>query len=90
MKTFICTGLSETLIYNFLFNCVCYMVLLAPRGLLISLFSCRGEKAFCSFDCRLEEIFAEEEIEKSQSNSSKSSPRSSYHEDLFVMGMPMT
>ncbi|XP_044485986.1 FCS-Like Zinc finger 10-like [Mangifera indica] len=50
----------------------------------------RGEKAFCSFDCRLEEIFAEEEIEKSHSNSSKSSPRSSYHEDLFVMGMPMT
>ncbi|KAJ0076405.1 hypothetical protein Patl1_34120 [Pistacia atlantica] len=50
----------------------------------------RGEKAFCSFDCRSEEIFAEEEIEKSFNNSSKSSPGSSYHEDLFVMGMPMT
>ncbi|KAJ4718162.1 Pre-mRNA cleavage complex 2 protein Pcf11, putative isoform 2 [Melia azedarach] len=49
----------------------------------------RGEKAFCSFDCRSEEIFAEEEIEKAY-ESSKSSPESSYHEDFFVLCMPVT
>ncbi|KDP37202.1 hypothetical protein JCGZ_06258 [Jatropha curcas] len=50
----------------------------------------RGEKAFCSFDCRSEEIFAEDETEKTCNNSPKSSPESSYHEDVFLMGMPGT
>ncbi|WCJ40712.1 hypothetical protein M5689_021621 [Euphorbia peplus] len=49
----------------------------------------RGEKAFCSFDCRSEEISAEDETGKSCTNSLKSSPASSYHEDLFVTGMPI-
>ncbi|XP_044495598.1 FCS-Like Zinc finger 10 [Mangifera indica] len=49
-----------------------------------------GEKAFCSYDCHSEDIFAEEEIEKSCDNTPKISLGSSYHEDLFSMGMPMT
>ncbi|GLU22179.1 hypothetical protein SLE2022_382720 [Rubroshorea leprosula] len=49
----------------------------------------RGEKAFCSFDCHSEEIFALEEMEKTCSNSSKGSPEPSYHEDLFLMGLPI-
>ncbi|KAM7255576.1 hypothetical protein ACFE04_008474 [Oxalis oulophora] len=40
-------------------------------------------------DCHSEEIFAEEEIDNSCNNSSKGSPASSYHEDLFQMGMPI-
>ncbi|KAF7814292.1 FCS-Like Zinc finger 10-like [Senna tora] len=44
----------------------------------------RGEKAFCSFDCRSEEISVEE---KSENNSAESSPGSSYH-DLFLMNLP--
>ncbi|XVF26724.1 hypothetical protein REPUB_Repub14bG0043100 [Reevesia pubescens] len=49
----------------------------------------RGEKAFCSFDCRSEEIFAEEEMEKTCNNSSNGSPEQSDDEDLFLMGMPI-
>lgn len=47
----------------------------------------RGDKAFCSFECRAEEIFAEES-EIAYNNTSESSPESSYHEDFFIMGMP--
>lgn len=47
----------------------------------------RGEKAFCSFECREEAIFADKS-EKSYNNSAESSPESSYLEDLFLMGMP--
>ncbi|KAK2371447.1 FCS-Like Zinc finger [Trifolium repens] len=46
-----------------------------------------GEKAFCSFKCRSEEILAEEEMEKTFNNSEKSSPNSSYHDDIFLMGL---
>ncbi|XP_065868660.1 FCS-Like Zinc finger 10 [Euphorbia lathyris] len=46
----------------------------------------RGEKAFCSFDCRSDEIFAEDETEETYN---KSSTVSSYHEDLFTTGMPI-
>ncbi|XP_054785055.1 FCS-Like Zinc finger 10-like [Prosopis cineraria] len=45
----------------------------------------RGEKAFCSFDCRSEEILAEK---KSENNSAESSPDSSYH-DVFFMNLSM-
>ncbi|XP_039049340.1 FCS-Like Zinc finger 8-like [Hibiscus syriacus] len=47
----------------------------------------RGEKAFCSLDCRSEEIFAEEEMEKTCNNSSNGSPEQGNEEDLFPMGM---
>ncbi|XP_039017604.1 FCS-Like Zinc finger 10-like [Hibiscus syriacus] len=47
----------------------------------------RGKKAFCSLDCRSEEIFAEEEMEKTCNNSSNGSPEQSTDEDLFPMGM---
>ncbi|KAK8584789.1 hypothetical protein V6N13_138737 [Hibiscus sabdariffa] len=49
----------------------------------------RGEKAFCSLDCRSEEIFAEEEMEKTCNNSSNNSPEQSTatDEDLFPMAM---
>lgn len=52
----------------------------------------RGEKVFCSFDCQSAEIFAEEETAKTCicSSSSISSPESSYHEDMFLMGLPIT
>ncbi|XP_073223419.1 FCS-Like Zinc finger 10 isoform X2 [Cicer arietinum] len=43
-----------------------------------------GEKAFCSFKCQSEEILAEDEMEKTFTNSEESSPNSSYH-DLFLM-----
>ncbi|XP_022724433.1 uncharacterized protein LOC111281093 [Durio zibethinus] len=49
----------------------------------------RGEKAFCSFDCRSEEIFTEEEVEKTCNNYSNGSPEQSDDEDLFLMGMPI-
>ncbi|XP_052287473.1 FCS-Like Zinc finger 10 isoform X3 [Citrus sinensis] len=48
-----------------------------------------GEKAFCSFDCRSDEIFAEEEMDKAY-ESAKSSRESSYHEDILLLGMPAT
>ncbi|KAK8581233.1 hypothetical protein V6N13_144272 [Hibiscus sabdariffa] len=49
----------------------------------------RGEKAFCSLDCRSKEIFAEEEMEKTCNNSSNNSPEQSTatDEDLFPMGI---
>lgn len=53
---------------------------------MFSLIFCRGEKAFCSFDCHSEKIFAEEEIESTCENSAGSSSES-YHEDLFLFGM---
>ncbi|XVF25015.1 hypothetical protein REPUB_Repub13aG0177700 [Reevesia pubescens] len=49
----------------------------------------RGEKVFCSLDCRSEEIFAEEEMEKTCNNSSNGTPEQSDDEDLFLMGMPI-
>ncbi|XWS16372.1 hypothetical protein CRYUN_Cryun34aG0081400 [Craigia yunnanensis] len=49
----------------------------------------RGEKAFCTFDCRSEEIFTEEEMENTCNNSSNGSPEQSDDEDLFLMGMPI-
>ncbi|KAF4372454.1 hypothetical protein F8388_027127 [Cannabis sativa] len=48
----------------------------------------RGEQAFCSFDCCPEEIL-EEEAERSYHNSAGSSPGSSFHEDVFLLGMPV-
>lgn len=50
------------------------------------MYMCRGEKAFCSFDCHSEKIFAEGEIESTCDNSAGSSSES-YHEDLFLLGM---
>lgn len=47
----------------------------------------RGEKAFCSFECRAEEILSEES-EETNIKDAESSPESSYREDLFLMGMP--
>ncbi|KAK3219734.1 hypothetical protein Dsin_013704 [Dipteronia sinensis] len=47
----------------------------------------RGEKAFCSIECREVEILAEEEAEKSN-NSSNSAPGSSYNEDIFIWVCP--
>ncbi|XP_020097790.1 uncharacterized protein LOC109716663 [Ananas comosus] len=46
----------------------------------------RGEKAFCSSNCRDQEILIEEEAEK-QSTSSEDSPGSFFHEDIFMSGM---
>ncbi|XP_022777166.1 uncharacterized protein LOC111318569 isoform X2 [Durio zibethinus] len=46
-----------------------------------------GEKAFCSFDCRSEEIFAEEEMEKTCNNSSNGSPEHCDDEDLFLIAV---
>ncbi|XP_027342231.1 FCS-Like Zinc finger 10-like [Abrus precatorius] len=43
------------------------------------------EKAFCSFNCRSEEISVEE-LERTSTNSAESSPNSSYH-DLFLTGL---
>ncbi|KAL5539071.1 hypothetical protein UlMin_044223 [Ulmus minor] len=48
----------------------------------------RGEKAFCSFECRAGEI-SEEETERTCKSSAGSSPDSSYHEDIFLLGMPL-
>lgn len=47
---------------------------------------CRSEKAFCSFDCHSDKIFAEEEAEGTWDKSAGSSPKS-YQEDLFLLGM---
>nr|CAD1843047.1 unnamed protein product [Ananas comosus var. bracteatus] len=46
----------------------------------------RGEKAFCSSNCRDQEILIEEEAEK-QSTSSEDSPGSFFHDDIFMSGM---
>ncbi|KAM5578987.1 FCS-Like Zinc finger 10-like [Rosa sericea] len=50
------------------------------------IYMCRSEKAFCSFDCHSEKIFAEEEAEDTWDKSAGSSPKS-YQEDLFLLGM---
>ncbi|PRQ50850.1 putative Zf-FLZ domain-containing protein [Rosa chinensis] len=50
------------------------------------IYMCRSEKAFCSFDCHSEKIFAEEEAEETWVKSAGSSPES-YQEDLFLLGM---
>ncbi|XP_043726294.1 FCS-Like Zinc finger 10-like [Telopea speciosissima] len=47
----------------------------------------RGEKAFCSSTCRLQEIFVEEEMEKTVDNSSENSPDATYPEEIFLEGM---
>ncbi|RZS06967.1 hypothetical protein BHM03_00037719 [Ensete ventricosum] len=44
---------------------------------------CRGEKAFCSCDCRDQEILIEEEIEKLTTDSF-GTPGPSFHEDMFA------
>lgn len=43
----------------------------------------RGEKAFCSYACREQEILIEEEMEKPATDSSDSS----FHEEIFLAGM---
>ncbi|CAL5199865.1 unnamed protein product [Lathyrus oleraceus] len=48
------------------------------------------EKAFCSFKCRSEEIFAEDEMEKTCTNSEELSPNSSYHDDIFLMALQVS
>ncbi|CAL9057321.1 unnamed protein product [Musa banksii] len=49
----------------------------------------KGEKAFCSCDCRDREILIEEEMEKLTIDSS-GTPGSSFHEDMFADGKIMT
>ncbi|XP_008786298.2 FCS-Like Zinc finger 10-like isoform X2 [Phoenix dactylifera] len=46
----------------------------------------RGEKAFCSCNCRDREILIEEEMEMPAADSSDS-PGSSFHEEIFLAGM---
>ncbi|CAI0422777.1 unnamed protein product [Linum tenue] len=44
----------------------------------------RGEKAFCSCDCRSEEILGEDDSDRLDDNSSQNySPKSSFHGDIF-------
>ncbi|CAI0474586.1 unnamed protein product [Linum tenue] len=44
----------------------------------------RGDKAFCSFDCRSEEILGEDDSDRLDDNSSRNcSPKSSFHGNLF-------
>ncbi|KAG6581903.1 Protein MARD1 [Cucurbita argyrosperma subsp. argyrosperma] len=52
------------------------------------IYLCRDGKAFCSSKCSSEEIFAEDKIDKTSKDDSESSAASSYHEDLFMMGLP--
>lgn len=47
----------------------------------------RGEKAFCSAECRDQEIMIEEEAENSMAIGSPRSSCSSLHEDIFMAGM---
>lgn len=47
----------------------------------------RGEKAFCSAECRDKEILIEEEAENNMSMGSPRSSCSSLHEDIFMAGM---
>ncbi|CBI20951.3 unnamed protein product, partial [Vitis vinifera] len=47
----------------------------------------RGEKAFCSLNCRSQEILIDEEMEKTTDDSSEKSPVSKCGEDLFETGM---
>lgn len=46
-----------------------------------------SEKTFCSFDCRAEEIMAEEELDKTDIRFSESSSDLLCNEDLFPMGL---
>ncbi|KAJ1433921.1 Zf-FLZ domain [Sesbania bispinosa] len=46
----------------------------------------RSKQAFCCFNCRSEGILAEEEMEKTCTNSAESSPDSSYH-DIFLKSL---
>lgn len=47
----------------------------------------RGEKAFCSWNCRLEEILIDEEIEKCNGNASENSAKPSNCEELSETGL---
>ncbi|XP_062198327.1 FCS-Like Zinc finger 10-like [Phragmites australis] len=47
----------------------------------------RGEKAFCSANCRDQEILIEEEAENNNTSVSPRSSRSSFHDDIFMAGM---
>ncbi|GAV76006.1 DUF581 domain-containing protein [Cephalotus follicularis] len=47
----------------------------------------RGEKAFCSLNCRSHEILIDEEIENSNSKPSENSPKSDDGEELFEPGI---
>lgn len=53
------------------------------------IYMCRGEKAFCSFDCGAEESFDEDETGNTYDNSPEDSSKCSYHEDLFLTSMPI-
>ncbi|KAJ1404094.1 Zf-FLZ domain [Sesbania bispinosa] len=46
----------------------------------------RSKQAFCCFNCQSEGILAEEEMEKTCTNSAESSPDSSYH-DIFLKSL---
>lgn len=46
----------------------------------------RGEKAFCSCNCRSQEIFVEDEVDQPSTESSHSQKRTSL-DDIFLMGM---
>uniref|UniRef100_A0A5B6ZPI2 FLZ-type domain-containing protein n=1 Tax=Davidia involucrata TaxID=16924 RepID=A0A5B6ZPI2_DAVIN len=47
----------------------------------------RGEKAFCSWSCRAEEILIEEAMEKTADDSPKTSPKSNNCDELFETSM---
>ncbi|CAL9211550.1 FCS-Like Zinc finger 10-like isoform X1 [Musa acuminata AAA Group] len=49
----------------------------------------RGEKAFCSCDCRDQEILMEEEMEEKPTFGSSGSSTSSFHEEIFLEDMTM-
>lgn len=87
---------EDIYMYGFVSNTFFHIFFLIPiLALALTLYGffspspCRGEKAFCSFDCRSDEIFAEEEMDKAY-ESAKSSRESSYHEDILLLGMPAT
>ncbi|XP_010925327.1 FCS-Like Zinc finger 10 isoform X2 [Elaeis guineensis] len=67
---------------DFLSNCFSCKKKLEGKDI----FMYRGEKAFCSCDCRNKEILIEEEMEKPATDSSDS-PCSSFHEEIFMAGM---
>ncbi|XP_038901591.1 FCS-Like Zinc finger 10-like [Benincasa hispida] len=52
------------------------------------IYLCRDGKVFCSSQCSSQEIFGEDKINKTSKDDSESSAASSYHEDLFIMGLP--
>lgn len=52
------------------------------------IYLCRDGKAFCSSQCSSHEIFGGDKINKTSKDDSESSAASSYHEDLFIMGLP--